>query len=251
MPASFPTSVKAFSVKADGPGNVISAAHINDLQDEVTAVEGGLLQGTAPLNSSNSTVANLSVTGGSTLAGALSVAGSLTVSSNLTVTGTVTVGPFAFSTTVTANLQPRCRVFHGSTQTIQTSSETALTFNTNDFDPQALHSTSVQPTRITLQSTGVWLFGAHVTMGVTGVGFTAGDAYIRFRKNGATAMGTKAGIGGVAGSIVAFSHSQLEVIASTGDYVEVLAFQNSGSPVQVGGASSRVDQNEVYAVKLW
>ena len=65
MAASYPTSVKVFTTKSTA--DVVQAAHVNDLQDEVNAIEAGLLNGTAPLNSSNSTVANLSVTGGSTL----------------------------------------------------------------------------------------------------------------------------------------------------------------------------------------
>lgn len=68
MSASYPSAVKTFTTK--NTNDVIQAAHINDLQDEVNAIEAGLLQGTAPLNSSNSTVANLSVGGGSTLGNA-------------------------------------------------------------------------------------------------------------------------------------------------------------------------------------
>lgn len=45
MPASYPSSAKVFTTKSDGPGNTILAAHINDLQLEVTAVEQDLLAG--------------------------------------------------------------------------------------------------------------------------------------------------------------------------------------------------------------
>lgn len=63
--ASYPTSVKTFTTK--NTGDDILAAHINDLQDEVTAIEDGLLNGTAPFNAGPSTFTALSVTGGSTL----------------------------------------------------------------------------------------------------------------------------------------------------------------------------------------
>jgi hypothetical protein len=43
--ASYPTSVKSFSVKL--AGQTISAAHINDIQDEIVAIEGALLNGFA------------------------------------------------------------------------------------------------------------------------------------------------------------------------------------------------------------
>lgn len=45
MPASYPSSAKAFTTKNDGAGNTILAAHINDLQLEVTAIETDLLAG--------------------------------------------------------------------------------------------------------------------------------------------------------------------------------------------------------------
>lgn len=43
MAASYPTSVKSFSTKTDG--QTIASSHVNDLQDEVVAVEGGLKNG--------------------------------------------------------------------------------------------------------------------------------------------------------------------------------------------------------------
>lgn len=43
MAASYPTSPKSFTTKLDGAGNKIFAAHVNDLQDEVTAMETALV----------------------------------------------------------------------------------------------------------------------------------------------------------------------------------------------------------------
>jgi hypothetical protein len=45
MPASYPNSVKVFTTKTTG--QVIQASHINEPQDEITAIEQGLLQGLA------------------------------------------------------------------------------------------------------------------------------------------------------------------------------------------------------------
>jgi hypothetical protein len=42
MPASYPTSVKSFTTRS--AGDTIQPAHVNDLQDEVTAVETDLLK---------------------------------------------------------------------------------------------------------------------------------------------------------------------------------------------------------------
>lgn len=69
--ASFPTSPKSFVSRS--AGDVIQPSHMNDVQDEVNAVQAGYLNGTARLNSSNSTVAALSVTGPSTLASSITI----------------------------------------------------------------------------------------------------------------------------------------------------------------------------------
>ena len=63
---SYPTAVKSFTTK--NAGDSILAAHVNDIQDEVNAIEAGLLNATAPLNSSNSTVNTLQVSSNSTFA---------------------------------------------------------------------------------------------------------------------------------------------------------------------------------------
>jgi fibronectin-binding autotransporter adhesin len=80
--ANFPNSVTTFANRTSG--QTIASAHMNAVQDEINALEDGYLNGTARLNSSNSTVANLSVTGGSTL-------GSLTLSTGMTMNGPLTV----------------------------------------------------------------------------------------------------------------------------------------------------------------
>lgn len=83
MSAQFPNAVKSFAAR--NAGDVIQPSHVNDLQDEVNAIEAGYLQGTAALNSSNSTVRALSVTTGSTFAGPIVLASTATISAGGTV----------------------------------------------------------------------------------------------------------------------------------------------------------------------
>lgn len=94
MAASYPGSVKVFSARSNG--QTIDAAHVNDLQDEVSAIESGLLNGTAPMTSSNATVNNLQVNANSTIVGSLSVGVNVNIQgasscANLNVTGNSTV----------------------------------------------------------------------------------------------------------------------------------------------------------------
>jgi hypothetical protein len=131
--ASYPTSI--YSPASKSAGQTIQASHINDVDAELTAIEGGILNGTARLNSSHSTVAALSVTGGSTLAtlqagastvttfvaGASTLA-SLNVSGPSTLSGVVTHGAdiilqtgFGLCFTGSASTSPFIRVQSGST----------------------------------------------------------------------------------------------------------------------------------------
>lgn len=84
--ASFPGTNKTFAARSNG--QVIDAAHVGDLQDEVAAIEDGYLNGTARLNSSGSTMVSLNVTGSMTIASA-PVAMTLLRASNGTTTTAV------------------------------------------------------------------------------------------------------------------------------------------------------------------
>lgn len=42
MAASYPTATKSFTTKTDGPSSTIFASHINDVQDEIVAIENDL-----------------------------------------------------------------------------------------------------------------------------------------------------------------------------------------------------------------
>lgn len=248
MPASYPGSVKSFPTR--NSGDVITDVFFNDPNAEIVAIETGLLQGTAPLNSSNSTVANLSVTGGSTIGGGVVIGGALSVAGNSTIAGSLTVGgAFTFSGVVTNNGQPRCRLFHASTQSIPNTTETALTFNSEEFDASSLHSTVSNPTRISYQSTGVWLVGATVNFATA----TAQTGYLRFFKNSTTAVGSAAGFKGTGVSNFSqrITATAIDVVTSSNDFLEAVVFQNAGGALECGNASSRIDQNDFWTVKLW
>jgi hypothetical protein len=94
---SFPDSV--FAPANRSAGQTIDASHVNGVQDEIVAIEGGYRNGTAPLNSSGSTVATLSVAGGSTFGGAVAFSTGVTVS---TGTFTINQGQIVFPATQVA-----------------------------------------------------------------------------------------------------------------------------------------------------
>ena len=160
--ASFPDSVKSFTTKLDGSGNNINAAHVNDLQDEVAAIEGGYLNGTARLNSSNSTFANLSVTGGSTF-GAVNAAG-------CTMTSLDVNGASTFSTRPVAPPPHAAVVFRESTYAAGSSGTSTIAWNAQAvLLNSSMHSTTTNPERLTPQSTGLYQVSAQVFASAGGV----------------------------------------------------------------------------------
>lgn len=125
--ASFPDSVKTFTTK--NTGDVIQAAHVNDLQDEVTAIEAGYRNGTAPIASSGST----------------------------------------FSVRPVEPPPVACRAWRNSTYAVASSVLSTLTFNVETYNfteiqGGALHETILLPERMTVRSTGLYLATAQVTV---------------------------------------------------------------------------------------
>lgn len=130
--ATFPGGVKSFTGK--NPGDSILDTHIDDLQDEVTAIEDGYLNGSARLNASNSTLATLSVTGASTFD-----------------VRPVTPPPHA------------AKVFLDSTVTIGSSVASTVAWLAQEFlTNSSMHSTTTNPARLTPQSTGLYQFTAQL-----------------------------------------------------------------------------------------
>jgi hypothetical protein len=172
--ASYPTGV--FSPAAKNTGNTIQAAHVNDLDTEVAAVENGLLNGLAHalvistggltvstggarINGPSSIAGTVQVTGNSTITGSLSVSGNSTFDGNLTVAGTLSLA----GGTVVGGRIPSARVSLASVLQINTGLTFAgINWTTNDYDSTGLHSTSANSSRILLTSSGLWAFGGQV-----------------------------------------------------------------------------------------
>lgn len=211
--ASYPTSVKTYTTKSDGSGNTIFASHINDLQDEITAIEDGILNGTAPLNSSRSTLAALSVSGASTF------------------TGTVLC-----SSLVHAPNQPRVSAYSSATQTLSSASTAVLTLDVEEYDIGGLHSTASNPSRITIPagSSGVYdVLGRTAAVVSSGA---AGDVVrLYLRKNGTDVIGAQtAYVSTTVGVPLDVAHT---LFLDATDYVE-LAGATLGVPSIFGSASA-------------
>jgi hypothetical protein len=58
--------------------------------------------------------------------------------------------------------QKSARVYHNTTQSLQHNVFTYLTFNSERWDNDAIHSTTTNPTRLTCKTAGLYLIGAYV-----------------------------------------------------------------------------------------
>jgi hypothetical protein len=154
--ASYPTSQKAFTTK--NAGDTIQPGHVNDIQDEIMALEAGLLNGTAPLTSSRATVAALTVVGGSTLA-------TLQVAGNSTIAGTLTVNKIiSTSLTNAGGVTSYVRAFRDATQAPASTAYTVVAYNSEVAD--LLSEWDSTGGTFTPQSSGYYLVQAGVKAGV-------------------------------------------------------------------------------------
>lgn len=336
--ASFPTAIKSFTTK--NSGDKVQAAHVNDLQDEVTALEQDLINGMSRvrLSSSTLTLASDAVTATKSLhavdteaaaatdnlstisAGSGVGSGHLLTLYAANVARVVTVkdatgniqlagGDFALDTAkkslllrydgtnwvevsrasasfnnglntfgaaatlgltdafelgfktnnikaldidstqfIDSPTQPRAGVFHGTTQSIPNTTDTALLFNSEDFDVGTLHDTVTNNSRITIPTGGDGLY--LVTATYCPVSAAAGSGYVFIKKNGATTVSTVSRSNLVNGNTTGIQVVALVVLAAA-DYIEAIGNQSSGGALLSGDAAQRMFQNQFQAVKIW
>ena len=232
--ANYPGANPSFTTKQDGV-DYPQAAHINLVQDEIVAIgsalRGGLshaltVNGALAVSTGGVTVSTggLRVSGPSTLAnlqaadstvaaltaGASTLA-SLQVSGNSTFAGSVT-----FSGTIRPAI-PAVVVTNGSTTAISSATWTGVSWNTDVWNPNGMHSTSANSSRVVFaDSTGVYL----VTASVTTSSLAAGAWLGRIRVNDTTAVAYTDvnGFSNLSGGLTLCAHVRA---ASTADYVTV------------------------------
>lgn len=260
MAASYPSATKSFTTKTDGPTQTIFAAYINDLQDEVVAMEADLRAGQIG-------GVGVAQNGSVFKAGDGSVSAPGLSFNSDTNTGVYRSGADAldFATGGTKALgidstqfidsptQPRCVAYMNTTQSINDSTETAVTFNAEDVDVGSLHDTGSNTTRFTVPTggDGFYEFVSHVSFAAS----ATGNRYTLFRKNGTTKVGSRAQLppngsnfGSVDQPVVV---NIWKGVLAAADYIEVLAYQSSGGSANIGHAATRDLQCQMIVEKRW
>ncbi len=122
------------------------------------------------------------------------------------------------------------KVYRTTNQTISDTTATAISFDTELFDTNALVNIGGNPTRITIATSGSYVFGAHVLWDNA-----AGRRFLYITKNGSSEL---------TGCDIHTSNEEAECSFSmtdyftAGDYIELWAYQTTGGNLDVISNSS-------------
>lgn len=124
---------------------------------------------------------------------------------------------------------PACRVYAAASQTISDQTITAVPMTAERFDPQGMHSTVSNTSRVTIPAgaAGRYLIGGHCEWSAVS---NAGRRELGVRVNGDTEIawtGTAATSGRTKQSIVTYYE------LAVGDYVQLVGWQNAGESVDM------------------
>lgn len=123
-----------------------------------------------------------------------------------------------------------CRAHRDSSaQTINDSTDTAIDFNDEsgalDFDEGGLHSTGVNPSRFTANATGYWECSGQIAWDAD-----ATDArQVYWRRNGSTSFAPR----NIPATAFVYQTATDTIHLTSGDYVQLMVYQGTGSSVQV------------------
>lgn len=114
------------------------------------------------------------------------------------------------------------RVYNDADIDISASTPTALTFNSEKYDKDTIHSTSTNTDRLTIKTPGIYLIGGQVDWETSAVG----DRHVNIVLNGTTI------IAGVSKDANASSITEMPVVCTVyelivGDYVQLVVDHTS------------------------
>lgn len=128
---------------------------------------------------------------------------------------------------------PACRVHHSAVQSIPNNTETPLLFNSKRYDTDSMHSTSVNTSRITLNTAGLYVVSGNIQWAAN----ATGPRQIGIRLNGGTYLAIE--LDPSAGASIVHQQNVTTVykFAAT-NYVELVAYQASGAALNSNAAGN-------------
>lgn len=126
-----------------------------------------------------------------------------------------------------------CRVYRSAALSVADATQTPVDFDAESFDPQAMHSTSTNPSRVVLGRIGKWRVKWQLSYALNSTGIRVAALAL----NGTEISTVSNANPGGSGSSYVGSEDIVDATAVT-DYLEVVPFQNSGGSLayNVGAA---------------
>lgn len=185
--------------------------------------------------SNNGTIYGISVSGG-TIGNAALAANA--VNTTQITNGAVTTAKVTFD---------GVGVYNSGNQSITNTTSTALTFDSENFDTNGYHSTSVNTSRITVPTTGYY----QVSYGVEFAANVAGRRYSWISRNGTSAerFAEVIALATTGGATHAQSGGVLMYLTA-GQYIELYVYQDSGGALNVDGNSTTVGGTVLGVVRV-
>jgi hypothetical protein len=140
---------------------------------------------------------------------------------------------------VADGVQPHARVYNNADQSIPNNAITALTFNTERFDVGAMHSTSLDTSRLTAPVAGLYALGGGLQWAAPGA--PAGERILIVRVGGSTEI-ARVQVQDAAGTEIQAVSTLWRFAA--GDYAELCGYQNSGGALNAVTTSA-------YSPEFW
>lgn len=138
------------------------------------------------------------------------------------------------------------KAYHSTTQSHTTSGTyIAVAFDSEEFDTDTYHNNVTDNPRLVVPSTARYLIGAAITFAP----HATGERAIKFRKNGTTDLRGSGGEPTSSGSVNTLTPMTTLVDLVAGDYVEVMAYQDSGGALNMGSATIS-QQNTFWIVQV-
>lgn len=137
-----------------------------------------------------------------------------------------------------------CRVYNSGNESISNGANVALTFDSERFDTDTIHDTGSNTSRLTCKTAGKYAITGHAEFAAS----TAGNArYLSIRLNGATFIGAQGSPPIAGGNSVLLTVTGMYDLA-VNDYVELIAYQDTGGSLNVLATGNRSPEFEMARV---
>jgi hypothetical protein len=127
---------------------------------------------------------------------------------------------------------PTCRAYNDAAISIPNNIVTAVTFNSERWDTDAIHSTDTNTSRLTCKTAGLYQISGHIQFASNSTGIRS----ILIRLNGTTYIASQAGHQSSA-AVAEFSVNTCYNL-DVDDYVELVVYHNRGSALNVNSVAN-------------